>query len=469
MHNNASFWQVYNEPVESCLSQRQEQKCMLQYSQTIMVVIILCNLLKLACLACTIVQCKDRSLCTLGDALDSFLTKPDTTTENHPLLSKEDLRHGAWKPSSQSPVQCAKVYVPKQRRWFSASSITRWIYCIVLISAALITSVFLYFDAAQGNRLPALWNLGFGKIDPSTTLSWSTASSTSSSTWLLSMVLLANLPQVILSFLYLMYNGIWTCMLAEYEWTRFAFFRKGLRVSKPRGEQRASFYLELPLRYGLPLVGVSSLLHWLVSQSLFFVRIMVYNADGTHSESGNITSCGYSPIAIFFTILAGCVMLLGMIVMGFRKYPIGMPLAGSCSAVISAACHPPVQPKTPSVSWDSLKEGIEGKGARTEEKVMWGWVDGDQFPDDDPCSDDAMEYTENPLHDTRTSFMEKVPLPPVAPANGAKRGRFTFSTGHVEQFDQDPSKRKIVTSRVDSFKIEGRWKKVKDGKLDSPV
>ena len=100
---------------------------------------------------------------------------------------------------------------------------------------------------------------------------------------------------------------------------------------------------------------------------------------------------------------------------------------------------------------------------------MWGWVDGDQFPDDDSCSDDAMGCVEGSLHNTRTSFTEKVPLPPMVPANGPKRGRFTFSTGAVEQFDPDPSKRKIVTSRVDSFKIGGRWRKTENGKLDSPV
>ena len=42
-------------------------------------------------------------------------------------------------------------------------------------------------------------------------------------------------------------------------------------------------------------------------------------------------------------------MVLGGIVNGFRVYDAGMPLAGSCSAAISAACHPKQQDKDMSV------------------------------------------------------------------------------------------------------------------------
>ena len=44
------------------------------------------------------------------------------------------------------------------------------------------------------------------------------------------------------------------------------------------------------------------------------------------------------------------------IAMGFRKYRPGIPLVGSCSAAISAACHPPQgddKPSRKAVRWGS--------------------------------------------------------------------------------------------------------------------
>ena len=510
-------WLAFGERIQYCMSQVNKQRCALQYSQTIMVVVILCNSIKLACLFCTLMRCKERALCTLGDALDSFLTDPDPTTKEYPVLSKDDIRHEAWKSSSTalssaslSPnfVICRKVYIPRQRRWLHAPSIARWLWCIFLFAVALGVvghffglSVHRYDQSLfpQGHSLSALWALGFGKINPKLIIYLGDLTM-SSSTWLIGMILLANLPQALLSFLYLIYNGTWTCMLAEREWCRFAFARKGLRVSRPRGEQRSSFYLQLPLRYALPLVATSSLLHWMVSQSLFFVRIMIYAPHGNlRPHRSSITSCGYSPIAIFFVIITGSVMLVGMLAMGFRKYPLGMPLAGSCSAVISAACHPDIRAKT--ISSHSSKtvnqKGIDNTRAHVEEKVMWGWIEGEDIPDrnlihiqnhddgnhsstdhfssseEDVSGNDSSSIfslnTEKEESATATTIdnkpIEKQPtIQPSPLVVSAKSGRFTFSTGSVEGFDPDPASGKVITTR--SVEIRSRRVKMKDLDLD---
>ena len=54
-----------------------------------------------------------------------------------------------------------------------------------------------------------------------------------------------------------------------------------------------------------------------------------------------VSMCGYSPCAIMITLVVGTIYVLTIVVMGFRKYPIGMPLSATCSGAISAACHPP--------------------------------------------------------------------------------------------------------------------------------
>jgi hypothetical protein len=102
-------------------------------------------------------------------------------------------------------------------------------------------------------------------------------------------------------------------------------------------------------------------LHWLMSQSLFLALVTVYDDTGLPDEEDSISTVGYSCIAIFFALILGSVAVLGGIVNGFRRYDDGIPLVGSCSAAISAACHRP---------------GVDAMAyARS---VMWGVMDGDE-------------------------------------------------------------------------------------------
>src|SRR6185312_6672946 len=90
-------------------------------------------------------------------------------------------------------------------------------------------------------------------------------------------VMLANLVQPGLSFVYFSYNGLFTSMATALEWDSYARNRKGLRVSKdPQGKQREYSFLQLPYKFAVPLLLLSGLLHWLVSQSLFLITIDSY-------------------------------------------------------------------------------------------------------------------------------------------------------------------------------------------------
>ena len=147
--------------------------------------------------------------------------------------------------------------------------------------------------------------------------------------------------QLILSFLYFLFNGICTCMLLAKEWSEYAYERKTLRVSSPIEKQRSTYFLQLPYRYAIPLLVFSGVLHWFVSQSIFLANIDVYYANGVLSPDASYSTCGYSPIAMVFVIIFGFLMILFGLTLGFRTYKPGIPLAGSCSKKISAACHIP--------------------------------------------------------------------------------------------------------------------------------
>ena len=121
----------------------------------------------------------------------------------------------------------------------------------------------------------------------------------------------------------------------------FATHRKTLRVSNPQGRQRAAYYLQLPYRYAIPLTITCCLLHWLISQSVFYVNLMTFGVNGDRRPEKDISACGWSLAALAFTILLGAAMLIAILSLGFRKYSIEMPIMRSNSLRISAACHPP--------------------------------------------------------------------------------------------------------------------------------
>lgn len=151
------------------------------------------------------------------------------------------------------------------------------------------------------------------------------------------MVAVANLPQVIVSCLYFAYNTIYTSMVSADEWSRFTLHRKALRTTDPKGEQRSTHWLSLPWTYALPLAIASSVLHWLISQSLFVARTEILDTYGV-PEPISYMEVGYSPLAILISLLFGSGMVLAMIANGTRKLKGGV-LVGNNSLAISAACH----------------------------------------------------------------------------------------------------------------------------------
>ncbi len=110
-------------------------------------------------------------------------------------------------------------------------------------------------------------------------------------------------------------------------------------------------------------------LHWLMSQSLFLALVTVYDDSGDLDEYNSISTVGYSCISIFCALILGSIAVLGGILNGFRRYNDCIPLVGSCSAAISAACHRPPD--------DS---------AAYLNPVQWGVVQGDMGATAEHCS-----------------------------------------------------------------------------------
>ncbi|OTA93633.1 hypothetical protein M434DRAFT_41031, partial [Hypoxylon sp. CO27-5] len=328
-------------------------QCRFEYSPPIMITICALNGIKAIVMLCIWATRKwqdaertdaDKAvLCTLGDAIASFMRRPDATTADMGLATKEDfIRRRPWKNRLE-----------RRNFWFKAASIRQWfvllfLFCLTILIAAIILG--MGFVSLRHRKfsiiIPALWQLGFGNLTPYTYLFIGLPRKDPEG--LISNVLLANLPQLILSILYTFYNAMLSTFLVQLEFSRmYLKQRKPLRVSEPIGIQRSSFYISLPLRYGIPLFTISGLMHWLISQSLFLARITAICADGDPEScpggqvdlDNSFSTCGYSPIAVFITLLAAGFIILTMIAMGLRKYDGTMSMVSTNSMAISAACH----------------------------------------------------------------------------------------------------------------------------------
>jgi hypothetical protein len=70
-------------------------------------------------------------------------------------------------------------------------------------------------------------------------------------------------------------------------------------------------------------------MHFLVSRSLFLVRILVFDYNSLPEPSENISACGFSPLAILVVIIALLVMMVFLLVCSLRALPLGAPVQWS--------------------------------------------------------------------------------------------------------------------------------------------
>jgi hypothetical protein len=242
-----------------------------------------------------------------------------------------------------------------------------------LVSALIVIGWLLYLaiTALQEYKLRTaalkdLWNLGFGQVHSDTLISgWALDNISNYCLAVTASVLVANTPQALFSFLYLTLNGLLTNLFLAEEWSAYAQQRKSLRVSNQHGQQRKDYFLSLPFRVAIPLSIISALLHWLCSQSIFLAVVTHYNELGHLVNAFAVATCGFSPMAMMFTLCVGGCVVIGVVALGFRRLSSGIPLVSCCSAAIAAACHgSELDASTKPLQWGVLpgSEDVNGVG-----------------------------------------------------------------------------------------------------------
>ncbi|PUU81081.1 hypothetical protein B9Z19DRAFT_1168396 [Tuber borchii] len=212
-----------------------KEKCKVQFSPGIMMAVISCSLIKACSMIMTVVRSREPPLVTLGNAIDSFLRIPDSTPIGICFADRRFIERD-WK--------CGSGAGPKQ--WTQIGK-SRWITCNLFCSVSIITtSVLLGIGIKQEGRYVSteIKSLGFGKVNTISTANFSI-------------------------------NNI-----TKAGWFLFGHHHHILRVTSPCPGRRSKYQPQIPYTYVIPLMIVSALLHWLISQSIFLVRLDALDAFG---------------------------------------------------------------------------------------------------------------------------------------------------------------------------------------------
>lgn len=163
------------------------------------------------------------------------------------------------------------------------------------------------------------------------------------------------------------------------------------------------------------------------------MEVVLYDMAGRLTTE-RLIACGYSPIALMVAILLGFVMVCTILGMGLKHFRTNMPLAVSCSAAISAACHPP-----------------PGHDDHALKPVMWGETSTPRTDDADRSSeaDDGGSAIQSASKlDTRYHSSIKETL--QGPANESQTQLLSKGKGSEDDGE-------AITPIVSSPYIEGRF------------
>ncbi|EWG55665.1 hypothetical protein FVEG_13636 [Fusarium verticillioides 7600] len=331
--------------VDRCYSEKYEAPCRLSIANSLLLIVcIMCLFKTVLCLLVLKLRVwgDESPLMTPGDAIASFISRPDEETRGMCTLTMDDLRKTA-KPTPTRLGEMNQNYKwlqgPRQwqnnspRRFGKAVPRNIWVLSSLLIGSSLIVASVMLSIAINGQSLsdskfmhaPQNEDVKNNDLD---------------NLPLISLTMVANTPQLILSICYLAYNGLFTRMLAEFEWSKYSVEFRSLRVTEPRGSQNATYRLQLPYRFSIPLIIISIGLHWIYSNCIYVSNYEAY-APGYPYKRDVTVGLQFSSKAILVGLLVSIGVAITPLFLAFVKLPGVMVIAGANSAVISAACHYP--------------------------------------------------------------------------------------------------------------------------------
>ena len=361
--------------INYCLSEPAPSRCEVSLTPAFLITVCVCNAVKLVGFVWTLrLAPKNKTLVTQGDAIQSFLDKPDALLQGACLATKDDFTAAAywmriWTPDKGSgnwrlrPLESlyklhdfANKSLPTdfrkypRRPWSGALTGYHGWLSLLWVIAFLAATGKLFLDPLirnNGSYIPLMSRSEMVQLSFSQGLGrpQSTFQKGSSRLSVSQAFLFANLPQIALSYLYVDMNNLLTNMLGMAEWTSYYAARqaKGLRVSTPvkGSDQTSTYFLTVPFVWGAPSVALFVVLHWLGSQMVYAAKLEAYNTDGARNPTMSSTAIYYSPFVALLVVILVSRTLVGLHTLAnFKHFPPHAPLSGGCSASIAAACQP---------------------------------------------------------------------------------------------------------------------------------
>lgn len=111
--------------IDSCFSQTLEEQCIIEASLSLLGVVITFISCKLLCMLWVLWKLREHPLAVVGNAISSFVKKPDENTKGACLGNPSDFNHKTFWPS-------ARKWPPKPRRWSCNASSGQWTTCVLL-------------------------------------------------------------------------------------------------------------------------------------------------------------------------------------------------------------------------------------------------------------------------------------------------------------------------------------------------
>jgi hypothetical protein len=133
-----SDWQPFEVSIKYCLAEEVQERCRLQFSFLIAVLVVVSNFIKAVCMALTLlVYRRHLPLVTLGDTVAHFLDHPDPETKGRCLFSRHLMEaQWAWEQTNSAKKDELGVaperFDPHRQRWHSAPSHYRWFATYIL-------------------------------------------------------------------------------------------------------------------------------------------------------------------------------------------------------------------------------------------------------------------------------------------------------------------------------------------------
>ncbi|KAI1741085.1 hypothetical protein F4680DRAFT_458292 [Xylaria scruposa] len=318
-----------------CLAETPERICHIALSPTLLLsvtVAIVTKTIIAFILTVILIRRNQPPLVTLGDAVASFIEKPDAVTAGLCTLDQRSLK---------KTVGSKDLLLPGPRRWrarrkrrLAAVPRSVWLSSYSLFAISISIAVYFFTDGGGlyyfSNFLPSDKNPTLRTVRDMT---------------LTQSILLANSPQLLLSFCYLAYNNLFTRMQMAKEWAMFATAYRPLRVTHPQGEQFATYRLQLPYKYSLSLMTISITLHWLLPNAIYIfsdTELGYYDLNQTADPSlppNTAVAVQFSESALLALIVASTALICVPVLLGLKRLPTDSINSGSNSMALSVACH----------------------------------------------------------------------------------------------------------------------------------